>query len=135
MKASVVIPTFNRCHEIDKVLQGLSHQKKAQTKFEIIVIDDNSNDDTYEIVNNYQELLPIKYIIKNDNINSAARTRNIGIRKANNELIIFLDSDVIPNEYFIASHITAHEAQHRAVVLGYVERLSRSIPLKGSQHR
>lgn len=87
---SIIIPTYNRskfiCQAIDSVLA-----QTHQFSYEIIVVDDGSNDNTYEKLKLYGD--QIIYIKQNNNGPGAARNR--GIIEAKGEYIAFLDSDDI----------------------------------------
>ncbi len=86
---SVIIPTYNRINELKKALQTAIEQ--TEKSFEIIVIDDHSNDNTVEwlrTVNNPQ----VKVLI-NKNKKGACGARNTGVEAAKGEWIAFLDSD------------------------------------------
>ncbi len=88
---SVIIPTFNVEHYIEGTISSVL--KQSYTNFEIIVVDDSSNDKTPEKV---QKLSNSDNRIKYFQIDHAGRPsvpRNFGIRKASGELIAFLDGD------------------------------------------
>lgn len=86
---SVVMPTYNRAKTIERAIFSILNQ--SYQDFEIIIVDDNSNDNTEEIVKNINDNR-IKYI--KNNINKGANeSRNIGIAEANGEYIAFQDSD------------------------------------------
>ncbi|MBA64200.1 MAG: glycosyl transferase [Candidatus Marinimicrobia bacterium] len=87
MKISVVIPTFNRKEALKRAIHSVMGQ--SLTPFEIIVVDDGSDDGTGEwILYNHPQ---IKYIYQTNNGVSSAR--NIGIKSAASDWIAFLDSD------------------------------------------
>jgi len=87
MKISVIIPTFNRKKTLARAIQSVINQ--SLSPFEILIIDDGSNDGTEEWVKeNFQN---IKYIYQNNRGVSSAR--NIGIENANGDWVAFLDSD------------------------------------------
>ncbi|MEW6050271.1 MAG: glycosyltransferase family 2 protein [Candidatus Zixiibacteriota bacterium] len=87
LRVSVIIPTFNRAHLIARALN--SAQRLLVDGDEIIVVDDDSKDNTEEIVRRYGE--PVRYFrIPN---NGAGRARNFGVGQSRNELVAFLDSD------------------------------------------
>ena len=87
MKISVIIPTYNRKKTLARAIQSVINQ--SLSPFEILIIDDGSNDGTEEWVKeNFQN---IKYIYQNNRGVSSAR--NIGIKNANGDWIAFLDSD------------------------------------------
>ena len=84
---SVIIPTFNRRHFLREALDSVAAQ--TYPFFEIIVIDDGSDDGTDELISQYDR--EINYI-RQDNRGPAA-ARNRGIRAARYDFIAFLDSD------------------------------------------
>ena len=96
MKISVIIPTFNRKKTLERAIQSVMNQ--SLSPFEILIIDDGSNDGTEEwIKENFQN---IKYIYQNNHGVSSAR--NIGIENAYGEWVAFLDSDDewLPNKLY-----------------------------------
>ena len=86
---SVIIPTYNRAQLLVKALQSVFNQ--TYQRFEILVVDDNSSDNTSEIINNFNDNR-IKYFRLSEN-QGAPAARNIGLKNATGELIAFLDSD------------------------------------------
>ena len=87
MKISVIIPTYNRKKTLARAIQSVMNQ--SLSPFEILIIDDGSNDGTEEWVKeNFQN---IKYIYQNNRGVSSAR--NIGVENANGDWVAFLDSD------------------------------------------
>ena len=96
MKISVIIPTYNRKKTLARAIQSVINQ--SLSPYEILVIDDGSNDGTQEWVKeNFQN---IKYIHQNNHGVSSAR--NIGIENAYGDWVAFLDSDDewLPNKLF-----------------------------------
>lgn len=85
---SVIIPTYNRSSYVVKAITSVISQSYKNT--EIIVIDDNSNDDTENIVKNIDH--PILYVKQKENKGGSA-ARNVGIEIANGDYIAFLDDD------------------------------------------
>jgi glycosyltransferase involved in cell wall biosynthesis len=87
MKISVIIPTFNRKKTLKRAIRSVRDQ--SISPFEILVVDDGSDDGTKEWVNsNYPY---IKYIYQANNGVSSAR--NKGIKSSKGDWIAFLDSD------------------------------------------
>jgi len=86
---SVIIPTYNQADLLKKSLQSLLDQTFPD--WEAIVIDNNSEDDTKEIVENLQDHRIIYKTIHNQGI--IAASRNLGIHCAKGDYIAFLDSD------------------------------------------
>lgn len=89
---SVVIPTYNRVLYLKEALDSVLTQ--TYQDFEIIVVDDNSTDNTKDLIDTYIALykdIRIKYFFINGCRQGAAR--NKGIVNSNGEFIAFLDSD------------------------------------------
>ena len=84
---SVIIPTFNRADFLKKAIESVLSQ--TYQRFELIIIDDGSTDNTYEIVSEFKNNV---IYIKQEN-RGAAAARNTGIKRAKNKFLAFLDSD------------------------------------------
>jgi glycosyltransferase involved in cell wall biosynthesis len=118
---TVVVPTYNRSKLLSYTLNSLARQQLAQITMEVIVVDDGSNDDSYQIVEKYSKLLNLKYYFQEDKGYRVASARNIGISQASGEVIIFIDSGVIVGSRTIESHWCFHNAKQQPVaVIGYV---------------
>ena len=87
---SVIMPSYNTANFIGKSIEAV----KAQTykNWELLIVDDCSNDDTDEVVKQYLSDERIKYI-KNEINSGAAMSRNKALREARGRWIAFLDSD------------------------------------------
>ncbi|MGH2108680.1 glycosyltransferase family 2 protein [Aerococcus urinaeequi] len=92
-KFSVIIPTYNVENYIEKCLVSVMSQ--TFTDYEIIIVDDCSQDDTikkiYKIMNNNPDTKIQLY--KNDKNSGASYSRNKAITKSSGEYIVILDSD------------------------------------------
>lgn len=86
---SVIMPTYNRGYIIEKAIKSVI--KQTYSIWELIIVDDASNDDTEEIVKNIKDSR-IHYI-KNQKNMGANYSRNLGCRIAKGEYFAFLDSD------------------------------------------
>ena len=85
---SFIIPAYNAEKTIKRAVESIVNQKETTLDFEIVVIDDGSNDKTEEIVKVYPEVN--YYKTENKGVSAA---RNLGIKKAKGDYIIFVDSD------------------------------------------
>ncbi len=87
MRFSIIIPTYNSEKEIDRAIESINNQ--TYKDYEIIVIDDCSKDNTYNVLQKYNDIK----IIKNEENIKAGGSRNKGINCAKGDYIIFLDAD------------------------------------------
>ncbi|MBI4722150.1 MAG: glycosyltransferase family 2 protein [Candidatus Stahlbacteria bacterium] len=121
LKASVIIPTCNRAHILSHCLNYLVHQTTKD--YEIIVIDDASQDATPQLNAKLKsQISNLKYIRLNIRV-GPYEARNIGIKEAKGEVIIFLDSDVIVHKRFVQDHIQIHERNKNIYVQGMVKHI------------
>jgi glycosyltransferase involved in cell wall biosynthesis len=110
MEISIIIPVYNRQDSIQRVLLKLRLQKNIGCQYEILIIDDGSIDQTNKAV---QEIKKdwinnqIKYYYQT-NMGSAA-ARNIGIRESRGKILLFLDSDIVPEDNLIEEHLIFHQ--------------------------
>lgn len=119
---SVIIPTFNRRDLLAKALAGYIGQSSPRILHEILVVDDGSTDDTESAVREIADKAPFKIRYLRQENKGPAAARNFGIREARSRVVLFTDSDIIPDRDLVAQHIAWHN-QHpesSSAVLGYV---------------
>ena len=101
--ASVIIVTYNTNQKL--LSQNLdSLKEQLNNKFEIIIVDNSDKTDVKPIVSSYS----LKYIKLNKNY-GLSLARNIGIKYARGNIVIFLDDDAIPANDFVEEHINAYK--------------------------
>tara|TARA_R110002051_G_scaffold235393_1_gene296893 strand:+ start:3652 stop:4656 length:1005 start_codon:yes stop_codon:yes gene_type:complete len=94
---SFIVPVFNRPNEVKELLDSLVHQTYSKP-FEIVIIEDGSAISSEAVISDYKEKLNITYL-KKDN-SGPGDSRNYGMRKANGNYFIVLDSDcILPPQY------------------------------------
>ena len=98
---SVVIPTYNRVHLLERALDSVLRQTLAAD--EIIVVDDGSTDNTASTLKSFH---PEAKLIQQDNLGVSA-ARNTGISAARHDWIALLDSDDVWHENKLERQITA----------------------------
>jgi glycosyltransferase involved in cell wall biosynthesis len=120
IKISVIIPVFNVEKYLEKTLESLYQQTLRPENFEIIIIDDNSTDDTLKIVKRYQKKRGNIKIIHNTENLGPGLSRNKGLDIAKGEYVFFLDGDdyldIITLEQLL---IVAYDNGSDLVVSGY----------------
>lgn len=86
---SIIMPTYNRAYIIGRAIESVL--KQTYEDWELIIIDDASEDNTEEVINSF--FCPkIRYYVNKLN-KGANESRNIGVQNARGEFLAFLDSD------------------------------------------
>jgi len=102
---SLIIPTYNRPTLLLHTLRSIERQVIVDlAHMEVLVIDDGSNDETGVACRDYinQSQLNIKYTYVKDEGFRAGRARNIGLQLSTMDTVVFVDSGVYLDKYFLA---------------------------------
>lgn len=94
---SIIIAIYNRKDELFELLTSLSRQ--TDKDFEVIIVDDESKIDLSPTIQIFEEILEIKFFRKENT--GPGLSRNYGARRAKNDWLVFVDSDVIVEENYI----------------------------------
>jgi len=113
---SVVVPTYNRRAGLERLLLALAEQTFAADQFEVIVVNDGSLDGTERLLAALETPYRLR-VVDQTNAGPAA-ARNVGVRRAEGRLIVFLDDDVVPVPELLAAHVEAHGDADDLVVVG-----------------
>ncbi|MDO6761921.1 glycosyltransferase family 2 protein [Agarivorans sp. 1_MG-2023] len=114
---SVIIPSYNCLNYLKQALASVEEQRVDN--LEIIVVDDNSSDGTWQWLQQYQHSHPHLRSIKLSG-NGPAYARNIAIKQANAPLIAFLDADDIWLEGKLQRQIDYHQ-QHPELSFSFTD--------------
>lgn len=117
---SIIILTKNRSQLLKKCLRSLTLQTKKPD--EIILVDNNSTDDTSHVVAQYSNLLKIDYYKKN--INGYPKLYNFAISKTTKDNICFLDDDCIASKNWLNNISIAHERHPQSVIQGHTNSIT-----------
>lgn len=102
---TIIIPTYKRGHLLKYTLEGL--KKQTYKNFEVIIILKPSGDDTEETSKKYSENFPLLLVKQKSGYVTDAY--NLGLRKANGQIIAFLDDDAIPSNNWLEEHIKIYK--------------------------
>jgi len=103
---SVLIPTYNRSGLLEKVLESFCGQTLPQDKFEVIIVDDGSSDQTEETAMSFRECLPMRYFFQQNS--GLAAAKNLGINKCKAPIIVFMDDDDLASPNLLTEHLSTH---------------------------
>jgi len=89
---SIIIPVYNERHNIENLLSEINDSLKSHYSYEVILVDDCSTDDSYNLIKQYDDGYNIR-VFKNDSNNGQSYSIHKGIINAKNNTIITLDGD------------------------------------------
>lgn len=107
-KVSIVICTRNRAELLDKAIVGVYYQKLLNKDYELIIVDNNSTDNTKEIIDKWcYKFSHFKYLfVKKIGLPYA---RNAGWKSAQSQIIIYLDDDAIPDDNWLKNILRTYK--------------------------
>lgn len=116
---SIVISARNEAENLSKNLSHILNQNYPS--FEVIVIDDDSRDETQQILVDYQKLYPNLSIVKMEHKQKEGKKDGLkmGIEKAKFEWIVLTDADCFPKTDQWLYHISIQCTNGKEIVLGY----------------
>ena len=107
MRASIVIPTFNRLEQLQTVIAAVRRQvRQSGTNLEVVVVDDGSSDGTSDWLETQIQIPGFRAIHQPNS--GPARARNRGVEVASGDLILFLGDDTVPQSGWLAAHLEEH---------------------------
>ncbi len=115
---SIIIPTYNCAQYIHRCIDSILTQSFQD--FELIIIDDGSKDDTYKILQRYEDARVRICTQKNQ---GPAKTRNRGIKMARGEYLMFIDSDDYINPGYLERYYREITSQKADLVIGGYKHL------------
>jgi len=118
MLATVCIPTYNRINILLKTLKYW--QKQTIKEFELLIIDDNSTDNTYESLIKYKKENDFNNltIIRNKKNYGSAYGRNIGVFYSKAPIVIYTDDDAFVYPNYVENHIKFHQKYNNLILRG-----------------
>lgn len=121
MRFSVVIPTYNRSDKLDRCLGALAHQIFPHDAYEVVVVDDGSTDAALPaVLEKWNRRLSLRFFHQKNQGQGIAR--NVGIKHATGDIVVFLGDDSIVTPLFLHHHDLLHKkhagAQFPVGVLG-----------------
>lgn len=95
MDVSIVLCTWNNCERLSVTLDTIASLKiPPSVVWELVIVNNNSTDNTPAIISSFSDKLPINYILEPKQ--GLSHARNAGLMAATGKLLIFTDDDVKP---------------------------------------
>lgn len=100
---SVVVSTYNRCELLARLLESLVAQQNGDVRYEVIIVDNNSTDDTRKVVESFQArgCQNLQYVFEGQQ--GVSYGRNTGIARAVAPIIAFTDDDMLATPDWVAA--------------------------------
>jgi len=129
-KLSVVIPVHNKKNSLKLVLNTFFSQDYPKSDYEVIVVDDGSEDGAREMVKKLKPTCNFRYFywprieVNKKNkwskfYNRAGLSRNIGVNNSEGEVILFNDSDILVEKNCLRKHCQYHNQYPDIIVRGF----------------
>lgn len=113
---SIVVASYNAEKKIEETIKSLINQNYPKDKYEIIVVDDCSKDNTLKIISKY----PIK-IIKHNKNKRLASVRNNGLKHCKGEIYVCFDDDCMADQNWLKEIVKVYqEKKDVAGVCGWI---------------
>ena len=123
-QVSVIIPSYNKADVLPETLGVLAHQTLPLSAFEVILVDDGSQDGTVEAAEAAYHPLALRVVHQPNR--GAGAARNLGASRATGNVLVFLDADIVAAPELLEAHARAHASCDRVLVAGRVQPYARS---------
>lgn len=118
---TIVTPMYNGAQYIAQTIESVLHQ--SYPNWEMLIVDDGSQDDSPGIVAHYAEADKRVRLIRQPNGGSAS-ARNHALRLAKGRYICFLDADDLWDDKFLEEQLTFLQSRNAALVFGSFRRIN-----------
>lgn len=107
---AVVVPTYKRPRLLEQCLNSLAAQDLPGDCFEIVVIDDASGVETQDVLARASRDVPNLSWQSVPENRGPAHARNLGVRLAGADLVLFIDDDIAATPTLLRRHVEAHSS-------------------------
>ena len=126
-RVTVVVPTYNRARLLANCLCSLDALFYPRDCFEIVAVDDGSQDNTDQILTEFGRRTSSNFLSIRQNNSGPAAARNNGIRRAQGEMIAFIDDDCVADSSWLTELVRGFESANIAGVGGTIRTGSQGI--------
>src|SRR6187455_751958 len=117
MRVSICICTFNRARLLQQTLERVARAAVPNdVSLEVVVVDNNSSDDTPRVIEEAARSLPIRSV--REMTPGIAAARNAAVRAAGGEIFLWLDDDVLIEPDWIQRYVSAVRANPGVSLFG-----------------
>lgn len=105
IKVTIIVPVYNGAKYLSPFMESVLAQDYSE--FDLICVDDASDDATFEILQRYAKRDTRIHIYQNNTRKGAAASRNFGLEAASTEYVVFLDADDLVENNFLSLLLSA----------------------------
>lgn len=110
---SVILPAFNVAEHLERCLTALTSQRVDDGEFEVLVVDNNSSDDTVAIARGFRGVR-----VLHQPVQGSYAARNLGVRESSGDVVVFLDPDCAPRAGWLQAAVRTLANPATRIVLG-----------------
>lgn len=115
---SIVIPTYNRADLLGQTIESCINQTYPKDKFEIVIADNNSKDNTKEIVEKYIKNSDVRVTYLFEPRQGAHFARNTAAKQLKSELLYYTDDDMIADKNMLVNIEKIFDLDYNIAVVG-----------------
>jgi len=137
MKTSIIVCTNNRSHAIKPCCDAIKVAiETAGTDTELIIVDNNSTDNTQSVVSRWTEKNSINVKLVKETKKGGSAARNCGVQNSNGDLLIFIDDDCCPDAHYITNALKHFKKDKELIMRGGSVKLGdpQDLPLTIQTH-
>lgn len=123
LEITVIIPVHNVAANLLYTLEALARQSLPCTLFEVVVVDNGSQDSLLEKLRAGAWPFLLRYYFQRRKGRQSGKCRNIAIANARGKLVVMLDADCLCSRRFLEHHLRLHRQQEARYVIGDVRLL------------
>lgn len=107
LEISVIVPTRDRAPMLRRCLEGMARQDLDRGKFEVLVVDNGSRDETAQVVDELRSHAGLAFQLLHEPRPGLHRGRHCGMNAARTERLVFVDDDIIPEPSWLGAILEA----------------------------
>ncbi|MCP3683237.1 MAG: glycosyltransferase family 2 protein [bacterium] len=113
-RIAIVMPLYNAGDILFETLNALGEQTLSDEQYQVVIVDDNSQDNSYTVANRFRQRMSYLDIqlIKHTTNRGTYAAYNSGASLCNSEYVLFLDQDCVAHTHLLEKHLETHN-QHK----------------------
>lgn len=119
LELSVILCSYNRGSTLVRCLEYFCKQTVPTERWEVVLVNDGSKDNTHELVHSREWPFQLNYIHQENT--GLAGARNAGIQSARGKVLLLINDDTMAAPDLIEQHLAAHQKHPRSMILGAFE--------------